>query len=329
MVKSTSAPLTLTQARTLVTKFRTEDRVSAARVRALFPHVEKSAAVIVDEVYLAYAADGALVPYAFGESTVQTALNVAKAWANLPATRAKISDADTTTILAALVQIRRTRAKLPVVAGIPAGTAVKRELIAKKSHLVGADRALSAVMAALAKQGDPSKWLSIVVGAQVVLTKADNLMASGVRASSVSKPASDDDAALDVNRKHNDTAGDARTGDEKAEKRNAKNTRKSKHERDPLESAKPGNSPENLPGASTGEKGNAPAERDPLAEATMENLIAAIAKRVRNGYVPTATQDDLFTRLSDAWAEAVEGNAASTAGTYSGKHATPRALTAA
>lgn len=304
--KSTVQALTFAQAQTLVKKFQTDARVNAARVRAVLPHREKSAATIADEVYLAYHAQGVNVPYAFGESTVQTALNVARVWANLPAKN--LTTAQENEILDMLVQVRRTPAKLPN-RTIPKGVAVKRTKQGTKTVLAGGDAALAHVAGALAKS-EPARWMSIVTGAHTVLNGSFN---DSRRKGTVS-PASDDDAATEVVTAHNDRASDTREGDEKSEKRNAKATRKSKHERDPLEPAKPGNSPENLPGA--GEPGKAPAQRDPLADATVEALIDALARRIASGYVPTSRDDDRFNRLTEAWEERVTSAPARRAGTF-------------
>lgn len=307
--KNTTQALTFAQAQTLVKRFRTEAKVNAARVRAVLPHRAKSAATIADEVYLAYHAQGVDVPYAFGESTVQTALNVARVWANLPV-HDGLKPVEVDEILDMLVQVRRTSAKLPN-RTIPKGVAVKRTKAGTKTVLCGGDVALTHVAGALAK-AEPRQWMTIVTGAHVVLNGSFNdTRRTGKGAKPA--PASDDDAATDVVTAHNERAADTREGDEKAEKRNAKATRKSKHERDPLEPAKPGNSPESLPGSGTS---SAPAQREALADVSVESMLEEIAKRLRRGYVPTRREDDAMNRLAQAWDERVSEAPAKSAGTY-------------
>lgn len=307
---ATTKPLTLAQARTIVGKFQTSSKVNAARVTSMLPHVAKSAATIVDEVYLAYHAAEANVPYAFGESTIQTALNVAKAWANLPASvKGNLTAEDTVTILDALVQVRRTPAKLPD-RTIPKGVAVKRELTGKRKDILGGERALSHVMSALAKEADASKWVTIVTGAHVVLLGATN----DVRRAGKVTPASDDDAATDVVTGHNGRAADAREGDERAEKQNRKATRKSKHERDPLEPAKPGNEVENLPGSGTStDTGKAPAKILALADADLAATMRHMRMLLAGGATITPTLDTAFTALAEAWEEAARSQTTSKA----------------
>lgn len=313
--KTAVQALTFTQAKRIVDGFRTSASVNARRVKLLLPDGvrTKSAATIADEVYLAYHAQGVNVPYAFGDSTVQTALNVARAWASLPASESgKVTGAALDEILDALVQVRRTAAKLPN-RTIPAGTAVKRTKAGTKLVIVGGDAALTHVVGALAK-APAASWSTIVTGAYVVLVGAAN---DSRRKGTRVEPASDDDAATDVVTTHNERAADTREGDEKAQKRNAKATRKSKHERDPLEPAKPGNSPVNLPGAGAGErKGDAPAERDTLIDASAEALIEALSRKLASGYVPTRREDDAMNRLAGVWEERVTSAPAKSAGTY-------------
>ena len=305
---ATIKPLTLAQARTIIGKFKTDSKVNHARVMSVLPYVAKSATTIVDEVYLAYHAEGANVPYAFGESTIQTALNVAKAWANLPASvRAKLDKPAEVEIIDALVQIRRTLAKLPD-RTVPRGAAVKREMTGKKRWILGGERALSHVMTALAKEADATKWLTIVTGAHVVLLGAAN----DVRRAGKVTPASDDDAATDVVTGHNGRAADARTGDEKAEKQNRKATRKSKHERDPLEPAKPGNEVENLPGSGTStDTGKAPAKILALADADLAATMRHMRMLLAGGATITPTLDTAFTALAEAWEEAARSQTTS------------------
>lgn len=306
--KSPAQALTFTQAKSIVEKFRTTAKVNAARVRVVLPHRAKSAATIADEVYLAYHAQGVDVPYAFGESTVQTALNVARVWANLPV-HDGLKPTEVDEILDMLVQVRRTSAKLPN-RTIPKGVAVKRTKAGAKVVLAGGDVALTTIAGALAKS-EPRQWMTIATGAYVVLNGAANdTRRAGAKAV---MPATDDDAATDVVTTHNERAADTREGDEKAEKRNAKNTRKSKHERDPLEPAKPGNSPENLPGSGSS---NAPAQVNPLDGVSVETMLAEIAQRIRRGYVPTRREDDAMNRLTPAWEDVVSSAPAKSAGTY-------------
>jgi hypothetical protein len=306
--------LTFAQAKAIVDKFRTDARVNAARVRVVLPHRAKSAVTIADEVYLAYHAQGVNVPYAFGESTVQTALNVARVWANLPTSGKSLTTAAENEILDMLVQIRRSPAKLPN-RTIPKGVAVKRTKAGTKPVLAGGDVALTHVAGALATAGT-ERWMTIVTGAyEVLITAFNDTRRTGKGAKSA--PASDDDAATDVVTAHNERAADAREGDEKAEKRNGKATRKSKHERDPLEPAKPGNGTENLPGAGAGlGNGKAPAQVNPLAETSVEAMLAEIAQRIKRGYVPTRREDDAMNRLAGQWEERVTSAPAKSAGSY-------------
>lgn len=305
---STKSPtvkrLTLTQARAIVAAFRISEKVNHARVTSLLPCTTKSAATIIDEILLAYG-DVAL-PYAIGESTIQTALNVAKAWVSLPASvRAKVSKADEVLIFDALVQVRRSNARLADTK-IPAGCAVKREIVGGKKFLVGSEKALTHVITALAKEADAEKWRSIAVGAHLVI---HGVTLATRRAGKVI-PATSDEGLADVTQAHNDSAGDARTGDEKAEKQNRKATRKSKHERDPLEPATPGNSEEQLPasgsgaGAPAGGNPKAPAKILALADATPAQLIAALKRQIASGSVRiTPAMDATFTDLVEIWEE--------------------------
>jgi hypothetical protein len=297
---ATDKALTLTQARAIVKAFEVKASVNHARVTSLLAHTGKTATKIIDEIYLAYG--DVDLPYAIGESTIQTALNVAKAWVSLPVSvRGKVDKADQVLIFDALVQVRRSNAKLPD-GTIPKGVAVKRMLVGKTKYLTGGEAALAHVATALTKEADPTKWAAIAVGAHLCLHKSTlSVRRAGGRISAT------DEALPDVVRSHNDSAGDARTGDEKAEKRNGKATRKSKHERDPLEPAKPGNDEGLMPSADAGANaGNAkaPAKILALADADLAATMRHMRALIASGAKITPALDVAFTALSEAWEEA-------------------------
>lgn len=291
-------PLSWTSAKHIATAFRTSDKDLAARVRALIPVCDKSAATIVDQVWDAYEARGEILGWAFGESTIQTSLNVAKAYVSIAKSlRDQLTTAQETSILADLVRIRRTRETIPV-----AG---------RKTGMAGGAKALNATIAACVTS-PPAKWL---VGVNVVAKTVGDAEAADRRGRTAAKRMTgDDDAASDVQAKHNETAADVRTGDEGATKNNLKAHRKSKNERestvvakrDPLEPATDGNSPAVMPGANV----------DNLRDASVDALIKELHKRITLGYVPTGKQDSAMTDLATAWDERVGEAPVSMAGKY-------------
>lgn len=312
--KSTLKPVTVTQARAIVKAFKIDAKVNHARVTSLLPHVGKSATTIIDEIYLAYG--DVSVPYAIGESTIQTALNVATAWASMSTSaRAAVDKADEVLIFDMLVQVRRSLAKLPD-GKIPAGVAVKRELTGKTKHIIGGERALSHIVTALVKQTDGKRWLAIVTGAHEVIHR----QTLSVRRAGKPVPA-EVDAIEDVATEHNGRAADARTGDKAATKNNDKAHRASKNERkstvtDPLTPASEGNSEDKVPGATSGERKPAPAQTNPLADMAIGKMIAEINKRLVLGYVPTGAEDLAMTELAATWSARVEDAPAKMAGKY-------------
>lgn len=299
--KTITRPLTWTQAERVAKAFKPSENMLAARVRALIPHVAKSAATIVDEVWDAYEGKGVTLAWAFGESTIQTSLNVARAYVSLPeSARKKLSTADETAILAGLVTVARTRETIPV-----AG---------RKTGMAGGRKAMLATIAAMAK-AEPSTWVAGVDLIAVTTARAEAADRRGRRAGKATL-AGDDETMTEIAAKHNERAADVRTGDEAATKNNDKAHRASKHERkstgrDPLEPT--AETQAHMPAESTGK---APAQIDPLRDASVDALIKELQKRLVLGYVPTRKQDEAMTELATTWEARVTEAPASKGGSY-------------
>lgn len=308
MASKTQTPLTWTQSERIAKAFKPSDPAIAARVRALIPVCDRSAATIVDEVWSAYESKGVTLAWAFGESTIQTSLNVAKAYTSIAMSlRDKLSTADETAILASLVAIRRTRKSIPV-----AG---------RKTGMAGGETALNAAIAAMVKS-PPAKWRDGVSVVESVVAKAEAADRRGRTAAK--RQAADDETLQEIADTHNETAADVRKGNEGAEKNNTKAHRASKHERkstvvDPLKPS--AETQAHMPADNTGNpRPNTP---DPLRDASVDALIKELHKRVTLGYVPTGKQDAAMTALGQAWEERVGEAPASKAGTYLERSSAP------
>jgi hypothetical protein len=299
--KTAIKPITWTSAERIAKAFRTSDKDLAARVRALIPVCDRSAATIVDEVWAAYEAHKSVLTWAFGESTIQTSLNVAKAYVSIaPSLRAKLTTAQETSILADLVRIRRSRETIPV-----AG---------RKTGMAGGAKALNAAIAACVTS-EPAKWM---VGVNVVANVIGEAEAADRRGRTAAKRMTgDDDSATDAASAHNEQAADVRKGNEGAEKNNTRAHRASKNERkstvtDPLKPS--AETQAHMPADNSGNV--APAKIDPLADASVDALLKELSKRLILGYVPTGKQDLAMTELAATWQARVEDAPAKMAGKY-------------
>jgi hypothetical protein len=298
------ARMTLPYARRIVDENVDGDEKLAVRVGLVLPFAcDHTAEEIATKIFALYAKAGVPVPAEFGASTMQTAVKIARAWAEHPIAGKMTLGADLVPAWASLVRIARA-AKADGGSHDVIGEVLMR---ADKGRTVGAK-------------------LGAIVASAAAVTAAANARRKGTRVAATVTDTAEGQAAITA---HNERAADARVGETRTQRKariagqgtptgggnigkGPVTPRTPESGADPLTPATPGNSTEQLGGQNPTLTGNSgPAKMKTLAEASTVELIRALRSQLGAGLRVTASLDEMFTVLTDEWEARALGTPAS------------------
>ena len=296
-VTATSPRMTLTRAKKIVEDFG-DRKLLAPRVRHMLAYTGFSTAEIAGKIFELYASEGVKVPAGFGDTSMETAMMVAREYESATAVVGKgFTTAEETEIFTALVCIARAQVKDG-----------------------GSKPGVIATLAKAGKARSRTTALGVIVNAEIAVGDAMRERRRGTGVVETIVDTAEGRASL---AKRDESAKQAQIGETKAERkaRTAGDKRESEAERKATEGGDKGSGPvtprtpesgpdplagsvetgQHMPPASVSK--SAPAKQKTLVEATTPDLIRALRGRLSAGLKITTTLDEMFEVLAREWSE--------------------------